>query len=615
MSYTMALSNKILLLELALIVLCPAKLHSEQYKDKTISIKAKNLVAEMTLDEKIGQMTQVDHRYLEQKSDIKTYFLGSLLSGGGSTPDTNNPRSWVRMYNEYQGFALDTRLGIPLIYGIDAVHGHNNVYGATIFPHNIGLGCSNDEGLVQEISEATAREVRATGLDWTFAPCLAVSQDERWGRTFESYSEDTEIVTRLGIASIKGYQGDNLDNSNSVLACAKHYVGDGSTIFGTGINGGIDRGDVLVDEKELRSKYIKPFRSAVESGVGSIMISYNSWQSKRLHGHSYLINDILKKELGFSGFVVSDWAAIDDIDEDYKTSIITAINAGIDMVMVPGEHSDKSHSYIEFINLLKESVLEGLVSLKRIDNAVYRILKIKYSMGLFEKPLKDYKKLNEVGSSSNRELAREGVNKSVVVLQNKNNILPISKNIKNILVAGEHGHDLGYQCGGWTITWQGGSGNTTIGTTILDGIRDKIGNHSSVTFSENGDGARDHDITVAVVGEIPYAEMQGDRESLELSNKDKILIERLIKTGKPIVLILISGRPMIITPYLEHVDAVLAAWFPGTEGIGIADLLFGDVPPTAKLSFSWPKNMSQIPINYGDKTYDPLFPLGYGLTY
>ena len=614
MSYTMALSNKILFLELALIVLCPAKLHSEQYKDKTISIKAKNLVAEMTLDEKIGQMTQVDHRYLEQKSDIKTYFLGSLLSGGGSTPDTNNPRSWVRMYNEYQGFALDTRLGIPLIYGIDAVHGHNNVYGATIFPHNIGLGCSNDEGLVQEISEATAREVRATGLDWTFAPCLAVSQDERWGRTFESYSEDTEIVTRLGIASIKGYQGDNLDNSNSVLACAKHYVGDGSTIFGTGINGGIDRGDVLVDEKELRSKYIKPFRSAVENGVGSIMISYNSWQSKRLHGHSYLINDILKKELGFSGFVVSDWAAIDDIDENYKTSIITAINAGIDMVMVPGEHSDKSHSYIEFINLLKESVLEGLVSLKRIDDAVYRILKIKYSMGLFEKPLKDYKKLNEVGSSSNRELAREGVNKSVVVLQN-NNILPISKNIKNILVAGEHGHDLGYQCGGWTITWQGGSGNTTIGTTILDGIRDKIGNHSSVTFSENGDGARDHDITVAVVGEIPYAEMQGDRESLELSSKDKILIERLIKTGKPIVLILISGRPMIITPYLEHVDAVLAAWFPGTEGIGIADLLFGDVPPTAKLSFSWPKNMSQIPINYGDKTYDPLFPLGYGLTY
>ena len=589
-------------------------LHSQQYKNKTISRKSENMVAEMTLDEKIGQMTQVDHRYLEQKSDIKTYYLGSLLSGGGSTPDTNNPRSWVRMYNEYQDFALDTRLAIPLIYGIDAVHGHNNVYGATIFPHNIGLGCSNDEKLVQKISEATAREIRATGLDWTFAPCLAVSQDERWGRTFESYSEDTEIVTRLGIASIKGYQGNNLDNSNSVLACAKHYVGDGNTIFGTGINGGIDRGDVLVDEKELRSKYIKPFRSAVENGVGSIMISYNSWQSKKLHGHSYLINDILKNELGFSGFVVSDWAAIDDIDEDYKTSIITAINAGIDMVMVPGEHSNKSHSYIEFINLLKESVLEGSVSINRIDDAVYRILKIKYSMGLFEKPLKDYKKLNEVGSSKNRELAREGVNKSVVLLQN-NNILPISKNIKSILVAGEHGHDLGYQCGGWSISWQGGSGNTTIGTTILDGIKDNIGNHSSVTFSKNGDDANDHDIIIAVVGETPYAEMKGDSESLELSNKDKLLLERLIKTGKPIVLILISGRPMIITPYLEHVDAVLAAWLPGTEGSGVADLLFGDVSPTAKLSFSWPRDMSQIPINYGDKTYDPLFPLGYGLTY
>ena len=610
----MALPKKILYLGLALIILPPEMLHSQQYKDNTISIKSKNLVAEMTLDEKIGQMTQVDHRYLEQQSDIKTYYLGSLLSGGGSAPDTNNPRSWVRMYNEYQDFALDTRLAIPLIYGIDAVHGHNNVYGATIFPHNIGLGCSNDEKLVQKISEATAREIRATGLDWTFAPCLAVSQDERWGRTFESYSEDTEIVTRLGVASIKGYQGNNLDNSNSVLACAKHYVGDGSTIFGTGINGGIDRGDVLVDEKELRSKYIEPFRSAVENGVGSIMISYNSWQSKRLHGHSYLINDILKKELGFSGFVVSDWAAIDDIDEDYKTSIITAINAGIDMVMVPGEHSKKSHSYIEFINLLKKSVLEGSVSINRIDDAVYRILKIKYSMGLFEKPLKDYKKLNEVGSSKNRELAREGVNKSVVLLQN-NNILPISKNIKSILVAGEHGHDLGYQCGGWSISWQGGSGNTTIGTTILDGIRDNIGNQSSVSFSKNGDEPNDHDIIIAVVGETPYAEMKGDSESLELSNKDKLLLERLIKTGKPIVLILISGRPMIITPYLEHVDAVLAAWLPGTEGSGVADLLFGDVSPTAKLSFSWPRDMSQIPINYGDKTYDPLFPLGYGLTY
>lgn len=610
----MTLFIRILYLGLALVILSSDMLHSQQYEDKTTSIKAKNLVAEMTLDEKIGQMTQVDHRYLEQKSDIKTYFLGSLLSGGGSAPDTNNPRSWVRMYNEYQDFALDTRLAIPLIYGIDAVHGHNNVYGATIFPHNIGLGCSNDEELVQKISEATAREILATGLDWTFAPCLAVSQDERWGRTFESYSEDTEIVTRLGIASIKGYQGNNLDNSNSVLACAKHYVGDGSTIFGTGINGGIDRGDVLVDEKELRSKYIEPFRNAVENGVGSIMISYNSWQSKRLHGHSYLINDILKKELRFSGFVVSDWAAIDDIDEDYKTSIITAINAGIDMVMVPGEHSKKSHSYIEFINLLKKSVLEGSVSINRINDAVYRILKIKYSMGLFKKALKDYNKLNEVGSSRNRELAREGVNKSVVLLQN-NNILPISKNIKSILVAGEHGHDLGYQCGGWSISWQGGSGNTTIGTTILDGIRDNIGHHSSVTFSENGDEVRDHDIIIAVVGETPYAEMKGDRESLELSNKDKILIERLIKTGKPIVLILISGRPMIITPYLEHVDAVFAAWFPGTEGTGVADLLFGDVSPTAKLSFSWPRDMSQIPINYGDKTYDPLFPLGYGLTY
>ena len=579
-----------------------------------IDMKVEQLVKMMTLEEKVGQMTQVDHRYLEKKSDIKKYFLGSLLSGGGSVPDTNNVRSWVRMYNEYQSFALETRLKIPIIYGIDAVHGHNNVLDATIFPHNIGLGCSNDEDLVRRISAATAREVQATGLDWTFAPCVAVAQDERWGRTYESFSEDPDIVTRLGNASIQGYQGSSLDQSNTILACAKHYVGDGNTIYGTGMHGKIDRGDVLLDEKELRSKYIKPFKEAIDNNVGSIMVSYNSWQSEKLHGHKYLIDEVLKKEMKFKGFIVSDWAAIDEIDKDYKKSIIQAVNAGIDMVMVPGQFIESANSYIDFIELLKESIQDGSIKMSRIDDAVSRILNIKYSMGLFEKPLKKFNKVNDLGSDKNRAIARESVKKSVVLLKN-NNILPIKKNTQNILVAGEHADNIGYQCGGWSIWWQGGSGKITKGTSILDGIKSHTGKNINLNYSKNGDVDKNTDLIIVAIGEKPYAEMNGDRESLDLSKNDIELVNKLSKSGKPIVMVLISGRPMILEPILEKCDAILAAWLPGSEGAGISDVLFGDYSPTAKLSFSWPKNMKQIPINFDDTNYDPLYRFGHGLTF
>ena len=579
-----------------------------------IDMKVEQLVKMMTLEEKVGQMTQVDHRYLEKKSDIKKYFLGSLLSGGGSVPDTNNVRSWVRMYNEYQSFALETRLKIPIIYGIDAVHGHNNVLDATIFPHNIGLGCSNDEDLVRRISAATAREVQATGLDWTFAPCVAVAQDERWGRTYESFSEDPDIVTRLGNASIQGYQGSSLDQSNTILACAKHYVGDGNTIYGTGMHGKIDRGDVLLDEKELRSKYIKPFKEAIDNNVGSIMVSYNSWQSEKLHGHKYLIDEVLKKEMKFKGFIVSDWAAIDEIDKDYKKSIIQAVNAGIDMVMVPGQFIESANSYIDFIELLKESIQDGSIKMNRIDDAVSRILNIKYSMGLFEKPLKKFNKVNDLGSDKNRAIARESVKKSVVLLKN-NNILPIKKNTQNILVAGEHADNIGYQCGGWSIWWQGGSGKITKGTSILDGIKSHTGKNINLNYSKNGDVDKNTDLIIVAIGEKPYAEMNGDRESLDLSKNDIELVNKLSKSGKPIVMVLISGRPMILEPILDKCDAILAAWLPGSEGAGISDVLFGDYSPTAKLSFSWPKSMKQIPINFGDTNYDPLYRFGHGLTF
>ena len=588
---------------------------SKPHNADNIDLKVERLIKKMTLEEKVGQMTQVDHRYLENKSDIEKYFIGSLLSGGGSVPDTNNVRSWVRMYNTYQSFALNTRLKIPLIYGIDAVHGHNNVLNATIFPHNIGLGCSNDEDLVKRISEATAREVRATGLDWTFAPCVAVAQDERWGRTYESFSEDSDIVTELGVASTIGYQGRNL-NKNSVLACAKHFVGDGNTVFGTGTNWyKIDRGDVLLEEEELRSKYIKPFEESIKAGVGSIMISYNSWKGKKLHGHKYLINDVLRKELKFGGIVISDWAGINEIDKDYKTCIIKSINAGIDMNMVPGSLNPDDNSYDDFIRLAIEAVKEGSIPIERIDDAVYRILKVKKQIGLFDAPIKNPSNKNVVGSKRHRDLARESVRKSLVLLKNENKILPLRKSGKKITLVGDHADNIGFQCGGWTIHWQGGSGDITTGTTILDAFKTAVNDSNNINYSKNADDLLGSDVIVVAIGEKPYTEGVGDRDSLLLSKEDKELLEKVKRAKIPYVVILISGRPMIINEELDSSHAFIAAWLPGTEGVGISDVVFGDFDFTGKLSMTWPRSMKQIPINYGDSSYDPLFKFGFGLSY
>ena len=573
------------------------------------------LIKEMTLEEKIGQMTQVDYRYLKDKSDITKYFLGSILSGGGSTPPTNQPSSWVDLYNGFQKEALKTRLKIPLIYGIDAVHGHNNVFGATMFPHNIGLGCANDKLLVQKIAAATADEVKATGLDWTFAPCVAVAQDERWGRTYESFSEDSDIVTELGVASTIGYQGRTL-NKNSLLACAKHFVGDGNTVFGTGTNWyKIDRGDVLLEEEELRSKYIKPFKESIKAGVGSIMISYNSWKGKKLHGHKYLINDVLRKELKFDGIIISDWAGINEIDKDYKTCIIQSINAGIDMNMVPGSLNPDDNSYDDFIRLAIEAVKEGAIPIERIDDAVHRILKVKKQIGLFDAPIKNPSNKNVLGSKSHRDLARESVRKSLVLLKNENKILPLKKVGKKITLVGNHADNIGFQCGGWTIHWQGGSGDITPGTTILDAFKSAVSDSSSIRYSKNADNLLGSDIIVVAIGEEPYTEGVGDRDSLLLSKKDRELLEKVKRAKIPYVVILISGRPMIINKELDSSHAFIAAWLPGTEGEGISDVLFGDFDFTGKLSMTWPRSMNQIPINFGDNDYDPLFEFGFGLSY
>ncbi len=575
-----------------------------------------SIVQIMTLAEKVGQMTQAGKAYLVDEDDIKDYYLGSILSGGGSAPETNTPSGWADMVDRYQEQAAQTRLGIPLLYGIDAVHGHNNVVGATIYPHNIGLGATRNENLVRQLGQLTAKEVRATGINWTFAPCVANSRDERWGRAYESFGEDVNLIASLGAAQVEGFQGSSLFASDAVLACTKHYIGDGAPRWGTGNAGMIDRGDAQISEGELRGLHLPPYLAAMAAGTGTIMASYNSWNGVKLHGHEYLLTDVLKNELGFEGFIVSDWQGIDEIPGDYKSDIINGINAGIDMVMVPGNTRGSGHGYREFIKLLKEAVNEGSIEMSRIDDAVTRILTIKKSMGLLDSAYQNDRALMPtVGSQDHRDLARQAVRESVVMLKNDDSTLPLSKASSKIVVAGRGANNIGMQCGGWSISWQGGHGATTSGTTIFEGVQSSVSSNTEVILSENGSASSGADAVIVVVGEDPYAEMHGDRENLELSSEDLDVINTVKDSGVPMVVVLLSGRPMILNNTFEDADAFLAAWLPGTEGDGIAEVIFGDYNPSGKLPVSWPRSMSQIPINTGDLNYNPLFELGYGLTY
>ncbi|MBN1409809.1 MAG: glycoside hydrolase family 3 C-terminal domain-containing protein [Spirochaetales bacterium] len=563
--------------------------------------RTEDLLSKMSLDEKIGQMTQAENSVLfDNKNDIRKYYIGSILSGGGAGPRGQaNAKAWADMYDEFQSYALRTRIGVPMIYGVDAVHGHNNVKGAVIFPHNIGLGCTRNPELVGEVARITALEVAATGIDWTFAPCIAVPRNERWGRTYEGFGETPELVAMMAEAAVKGFQGANLSDPETILACAKHFLADGGTMSGK------DQGNALIDETELREIHLPGYLSAINAGVGSIMASFSSWNGNKMHGNKYLLTDVLKTELGFSGFVVSDWQAINQLPGGFDAQVRESINAGIDMVMVP-------HDYREFFKQLKKEVEGGKIPMERIDDAVRRILKIKFQMGLFENPLTDRSLLSSVGSKEHREVARDAVRQSLVLLQNKNRILPLAKNLKHIHVTGKSADNMGRQCGGWTITWQGESGRITAGTTVLDAIKNTVSPDTKVTYSSDGKGA---DIGIVVIGEEPYAEGKGDSNDLDIDEKDKTAIESMKKLGIPFVVILISGRPLLIQEVLKDSDAFIAAWLPGSEGQGIADVLFGDYKPTGKLSLSWPKTMIQIPVNVGDPVYDPLFEYGFGLTY
>lgn len=596
--------------------------HGLPYLDPELPVqrRVKDLLSRMSLEEKAGQMTQAERNALTAPGDIADYNLGSLLSGGGSVPTPNTPAAWARMVDAFQLRAQATRFQIPLVYGVDAVHGHNNVVGTTVMPHNIGLGATRDPRLAEKTGAVTAAEVRATGVPWDFAPCVCVSRDERWGRAYESFGEDPALVTAMETV-IKGMQGapggKDLDRRDKVLTTAKHFVGDGGTEYGSSTTGGytIDQGVTKVTREELEKVHLAPFQEAVDRGVGTVMPSFSSLDilgdgqaPLKMHADGAMINGVLKDRMGFEGFVISDWQAIDQIPGDYPSDVRTSVNAGVDMIMVPTAYKD-------FHTTLVDEVKAGRISRARIDDAVSRILTAKFRLGLFEHPYADTTNLGRIGSAEHRAVAREAAAKSQVLLKNDGGVLPLKPSQK-VYVAGSNADDLGNQTGGWTITWQGSSGRHTDGTTILEGMR-KAAPDSAITYSKDASAPTDgYDAGVVVVGETPYAEGVGDvgnGHDLRLSEADQAAVDRVCGAMECAVLI-VSGRPQLIGDRLGDIDALVASWLPGTEGDGVADVLYGKRAFTGQLPVTWPKSEAQLPINVGDAAYDPQYPYGWGLT-
>jgi beta-glucosidase len=593
-----------------------------------VSKRVDDLLSRMNLQEKVGQMEQTERaRVFDDASPITDLKLGSILSGGGSTPTENTPEAWADMIDRFQAAALKTRLKIPILYGIDSVHGDGNLLGATVFPHNIGLGATRDPDLVRRVAKITAEETRATGPQWTFSPCICAARDDRWGRTYESFSEDPRLVEKFETA-IDGYQ------EGGVLATAKHYAGDGDTVYGTG-NGDytIDQGISVTNHRDFWRTSLRQYVPAVQKHhVNTVMPSYSSvdWTEDgvgnplNMHAHRELITGVLKGKLGFKGFVISDYNGIDHIGPDWRTNIKSGVLAGIDMFMEPDEGR-----YQDFQTTLMDLVAKQEIPMSRIDDAVRRILRQKFELGLFEHPYTDRRKLGQIGSAQHRKVARKAVAESQVLLKNKHRTLPLRKR-DDVYVAGSNADSIGNQAGGWTITWQGNSNHQIPGDTILDGIRSA--SRGDVTYSKdasarvprNADG-------VVVVGETPYAEGFGDvggpqwgfdpgetglrpPQTMMLNDADKAAVNKVCAAARSCTVIVVSGRPMQIDPaQLNATDALVAAWLPGSEGKGVSDTLFGRKPYTGKLSFTWPKTVAQEPINVGDANYHPLYPFGWGL--
>jgi beta-glucosidase len=595
--------------------------------DADVEAKIDALMAQMTIEEKVGQTVQADIASIKPE-DLKKYPLGSILAGGSSSPNGNEratPQEWLDLADAYWRSSLEypSKAKIPLLFGIDAVHGHSNLVGAIIFPHNVGLGATRNPDLMKKIAEVTAYEMALAGVDWTFAPTVAVSRDKRWGRAYESYSENPADVAAYAGKVVEGLQGDKGGDEGiklgRIMSSAKHYLGDGGTL------GGKDQGDAVISEEELAKIHNAGYPPSIEAGVLSVMASFSSWNGEKLTGSKYLLTDVLKGRMGFDGFVVSDWNAQGQVPGCTNLSCPQAFNAGIDMFMAP----DSWKGIYE--NTLAQAK-SGEISQARLDDAVRRILRAKIKGGLFEfgapKDRAITGKWENLSRPEHRAVARQAVRESLVLLKNNGSLLPI-KGKANILVAGDGADNIGKQSGGWTISWQG-TGNTNAdfphGQSIFGGIKDAAtaaGGKATLSVDGSFKGKKP-DVAIVVIGEDPYAEFQGDRPNLDYQPgepKDLELIKKLKAAGIPVVTVFLSGRPMWVNPELNASNAFVAAWLPGTEGAGVADLIIGDAAGKARhdfkgrLSFSWPKTAMQQPLNVGMAGYDPLFAYGFGLTY
>ena len=602
------------------------KVPSRFRKDPADEKRIDELLKKMTLEEKVGQMTQPEISAITPE-EVKQYNIGSVLNGGGSWPNRNkhaSPQEWLALADAFWEASKSTRLKIPIIWGTDAVHGHNNVFGATLFPHNIALGAAQDPCLVRKIAQATARQVRVTGQDWTFAPTVAVPRDDRWGRTYEGYSEDPRITRAYATEAVLGLQGTGKHRigPDGIIATAKHFIGDGGT------DKGVDQGVNMSSEAEMINIHGQGYYGAIGAGVQTVMASFNSWTNEELgitegkiHGSEKVLTRILKQKIGFDGFVVSDWNGIGQVPGCTNASCPQAIKAGIDMVMVPND-------WKAFIENTVAQVRSGEIPMSRIDDAVRRILRVKLRAGLFEAPKPSARfAAGKTELLQARELAREAVRRSQVLLKNNDKVLPLPPRSK-VLVVGKSADSMENQTGGWSLTWQG-TGNTNadfpVGQTILDGLREALG-PENVTFNETAEGVdvSAYDAVIAVIGETPYAEGVGDlsRRTLEAAKlypNDLAVLDRVSGKGTPVITVYVTGRPLYVNKELNRSDAFVVAWLPGTEGGGVADLLVrgrnSGPGYTGRLPYSWPKGPCQTPLNAGDKDYDPLFPLGYGLRY
>lgn len=563
------------------------------YKDASLPTheRVEDLLSRMTMEEKIGQMIQVDRGFLDTQEDIRHFMMGSLLSGGGSNPLENTPDGWADMYDGFQEQALSTRLGIPLLYGIDSVHGHNNLQDATIFPHNIGLGATRNPELVEQIARATALEMAGTGMRWNFAPAIAVTRDPRWGRTYEGFSENSELVGELGAAAVRGYQTGDPDSSDWVLATPKHWLGDGGT------EAGKDQGDTVLPLEELLAIHGTPYQPSIAAGARVIMASYNSWNGDKVHGSHKLLTEVLRNDpaFGFEGMILSDWAAIYQLPGSRSEQTLQAINAGIDMNMIPDHYED-------FFDTMLQLVKSGELSESRIDDAVRSILTIKFDMGLFEQPFADRSYQNTIRSQEHLDLAIRAVQESQVLLRNENETLPVRDDVRHIHIVGRFADNIGAQSGGWTLQWQGVRGNVIAGTSILQAITDTAPANVRISHSQaaGGEEQREADLIIAVIGEAPYAEGAGDRQELDLDGLDTRLLKAILQEDTPVAVVMLSGRPLMVTEHLPNMDALLASWLPGTEGQGIADILFGIAEPSGRLSITWPRSNNQMPIQHDD---------------